>query len=132
MQSIIILLHRPFIAHWEQQKGSSGLAPFKTPDPAEVCIQAAKSICLILETHSEYISLLPSDLIFIVFTVAGIIRHECQKKTPGHAELSQFHKQLRNCMQWLQVFGKNWKNADARQNLLNMSESPKQSIIATY
>jgi hypothetical protein len=126
MNSVVILLHRPFIAHWELHQLSTGQAPFDTLDPAKLCIGAAKSICIILEIHSEYLSLLPADLIFIIFTVAGILFHECQKLTPDNAELPQVHQYLRNCIKWLQIFGAHWKNAGARQELFNSSRYYEQ------
>jgi hypothetical protein len=118
---MIILLHRPFVSHWQQHKDATGHPPFNTLDPSDVCIQAAKKICLILEMHSEYLPRLPSDLIFIIFTVAGILFRHCQKLTHSDGELREVQQYLRHCMHWLRIFSKNWKNADARRDILNES-----------
>lgn len=132
IKSMKMLLHRPFIAHWQQHKDATGLPPFSTVDPDVVCIQAAKMICLILEKHSEYLPRLPSDLIFIIFTVAGILFRHCQRLSHGDNEVREIQDNLRHCMHWLRIFSKNWKNADARRDILNESECQCWMQVALF
>jgi len=128
---IVILLHRPFIAHWQQHKQTTGHAPFNTSDPAELCIQAAKKICLILEMHSAHLPRLPSDLIFIIFTVAGVLLRHSQQLLHADPELAQIHQYTKRCISWLRIFAKNWKNADARQDILNESRQ-SQTLVNRF
>lgn len=91
--------------------------PFNTADPADLCVQAAKDICVILEIYSDYIQRLPCDLIFCIFTAAGTLLHHLRQ---SHIiDSAETRRHLRLCIYWLSVFGKNWKNAGERQKLLN-------------
>lgn len=117
----MILLHRPFIEHWEQHKAATGREPFRTIDPSDVCFQASQEICLLLESYSEYLPRLPSDLIFIIFMVTETLFRRAQHSPSSEAELPSIRRHLKQCLKWLVVFGSNWKNASARKKLLDES-----------
>ncbi|KAI9732920.1 MAG: hypothetical protein M1818_007353 [Claussenomyces sp. TS43310] len=116
IRSTAILIHRPFVTHWQQHMASTALPPFNTADPSEMCFQAAKDICRILEIYSDYLQRLPCDLIFCIFTAAGTLLHHLRQ---SDVDSNGTRRYLRLCIYWLSVFGKNWKNAGERQKLLN-------------
>lgn len=117
IESATILLHRPYIAHWSQCLEQNGYPPFDTPDPSQICYQSAKEICIILEAYSGYLIQMPCDLIFPIFTAASTLLHNLrQNSTP---ESQDTRRQLRQCLYWLTIFGKNWKSAGERQKLFN-------------
>lgn len=121
IKSAMILLHRPFIEHWEQHKAATGHGPFNTIDPSDVCFRSSQEICLLLETYSDYLPRLPSDLIFIIFMVTETLFRRAQQSLSSEIELPSIQRRLKQCLKWLGVFGTNWKNASARQQLLDES-----------
>jgi len=81
MWSTTILLHRPFIEHWQK----AGVAPAAPPpkhwkaDPYEVCLFSADQICSTLEKYSGYLGGLPCDLVFPIFVAANILLRAGEK-----------------------------------------------------
>ncbi|CZR69825.1 related to CHA4-transcription factor [Phialocephala subalpina] len=106
-----ILLHRPFIARWP-----SNPAAVDSTNPLEVCLQAANNICLVLEKYFDRLLGLPCDMIFSVFTAASMLLYQSKQSQDVNGEN---RRRLRLCVHWLSVFGKSWKSAGARHQLLS-------------
>lgn len=128
IQCATILLHRPFIAHWQQYTEQTGYPPFNTPDPSRIIYDCAKEICTILEAYNSYLVQMPCDLIFPIFTAASTLLHESRQSPTESAESK---RQLRQCLYWLSIFAKNWKSAGERQKLFNeLYELPNQLSVS--
>jgi len=112
MWSITIAIHRPFIARWESSPNISK----SSASPLEACLQAANSICLILEKYFERLPGLPCDMVFPIFTAAStLLYHSKQTQSSDGLET---RRRLKLCIHWLSVLGRSWKTAGARQQLL--------------
>jgi hypothetical protein len=109
-----ILLHRPFIARWP-----SNPAAVDSANPLEVCLQAANNICLVLEKYFDRLLGLPCDMIFSVFTAASMLLYQSKQSQDANGEN---RRRLQLCVHWLSVFGKSWKSAGARHQLLSDSK----------
>ncbi|KAN0091798.1 Fungal specific transcription factor domain containing protein [Hyaloscypha variabilis] len=113
MLSTTILLHRPFIEHWNQ--GSAFENSPAAADPLEVCITSANQICMILEKYSSFLRVLPCDLVFPIFIAANILLRRWRLEGSGS---SLIRPRLEQCIQWLNALGKSWKSAEGRQQIL--------------
>lgn len=113
MWTATILLHRPFIAWWRPNLGS-------TADPFEISLQAANQICQVLEKYLECLPRGPCDMIFSIFIAASILLQHSKK---GEVEaMDTTRRRLKLCIHWLSVLGKSWKIAGERSKLLDDSE----------
>ena len=121
-----ILLNRPFIARWSSNPGVSD-----SPDPFDVCLQAANNICLVLEKYFDRLLGLPCDMIFSVFTAASTLLYHSKNSKKADPENQ---RRLKLCVHWLSVFGKSWKSARARHEILADSRSSESVSpgISTY
>jgi hypothetical protein len=119
MLSTTILLHRPFIEHWNQ--GSVFESSPAAVDPLEVCITSANQICVILEKYSSFLRVLPCDLVFPIFIAANILLRRWRL---GGSDSSLIRPRLEQCIQWLNALGKSWKSAEGRQQILVDCTSP--------
>ncbi|RFU27423.1 hypothetical protein B7463_g8922, partial [Scytalidium lignicola] len=108
MWSGAILIHRPFIARW-----SEGTNPADSQNPAHICLQAANNVCLIVEKYADRLHGLPCDMIFPIFTAASTLLYHLKE-----AEDPEIRKRLKLCIHWLAIFGKSWKSAGTRYQLL--------------
>lgn len=109
-----ILLHRPFIAHWQSYHDASAQQQ-STTDPFMICIFAANNICSVLEKYSDVLLELPCDLIFCIFMAATI---QLRRYRQGGHDAGHAQQRLQLCVQWLTILGKSWKSADTRRQLL--------------
>jgi hypothetical protein len=111
-----ILLHRPFIARWPANPGASQA----TASPLNVCLDAAKNICHVLEKYFDRLLGLPCDMVFSVFTAASTLLYHSKNSKGDDADTQ---RNLKLCIHWLSVLGKSWKSAGARHQLLADSKS---------
>lgn len=108
MWSCAILVHRPFIARWLEGNNSTN-----APNPSHVCLQAANNVCLIIEKYVDRLYGLPCDMIFPIFTAASTLLYHLKE-----SEDSVIRQRLKLCIHWLAIFGKSWKSAGTRYQLL--------------
>ncbi|KAH8663623.1 fungal-specific transcription factor domain-containing protein [Tricladium varicosporioides] len=106
-----IMLHRPFIARWRSDLNDS------SPNPFDICLDAATKMCSVLERYLERLPGGPCDMVFSIFIAASILLHH-SKQVEGDAAAETRHR-LKLCIHWLSVLGKSWKSAGARHQLLN-------------
>jgi hypothetical protein len=109
MYCTTILLHRPFIIYQLRQN--------KPPNELiEICSNAARSICEILERYAANLPVLSCDMIFPIFTTASTLHYTMPD---GDANFETHNAQDRVridlCVRWLLVLSKSWKNASALQ-----------------
>lgn len=109
-----ILLHRPFIEHWQQDRGSDELS-LVHEDPYRICCVAADHICSILEKHSDLIKCMPCDLVFPIFVAGNIFLRRWRQS--GRQDIG-IQQSLELCVRWLNALGKSWKCAKARRQVL--------------
>ncbi|KAH8813352.1 fungal-specific transcription factor domain-containing protein [Xylogone sp. PMI_703] len=108
MWSGAILIHRPFIATSSQEND-----PATSQNPANICLQAANNICLIVEKYADRLHGLPCDMIFPIFTAASTLLYHLKE-----SEDPEIRRRLKLCIHWLAIFGKSWKSAGTRYQLL--------------
>ncbi|XMA07331.1 hypothetical protein WAI453_000122 [Rhynchosporium graminicola] len=109
-----ILLHRPFIEHWQQDRGSDELS-LVHEDPYRICCVAADHICSTLQKHSELIKSLPCDLVFPIFVAGNVLLRRWRQSRRQDISIQQ---SLEMCVRWLNALGKSWKSAKARRQVL--------------
>ena len=122
MWSGTILIHRPFIGRWQSHQDSPS-----SLNPLNICLQAANSICLVLEKYFDHLPGLPCDIVFPLFTAASTFLYHSRNVNPDHEKTSQ--RRLELCIHWLSIFGRSWKTAGARRQLLADSEYELTDII---
>jgi hypothetical protein len=117
MWSTTILLHRPFIEHWQHNGRNAGSPTSQSlqADPYEVCLFSADQICSTLEKYSGYSGGLPCDLVFPIFVAANILLRRWREAASQRIVL---RPRLELCIQWLNALGKSWKSAEARGQIL--------------
>lgn len=123
-----ILLHRPFIAHWQLSHEASNQQQ-STIDPFEICVYAANNICSVLNKYSNLLQDLPCDLVFCIFMAAMIHLRRYRQAGP---DASHAQHCLQQCTQWLTMLGKQWKSAEVRHQLLQESELPNFHTFNDY
>ncbi|KAH7318942.1 fungal-specific transcription factor domain-containing protein [Rhexocercosporidium sp. MPI-PUGE-AT-0058] len=114
-----ILLHRPFIARWSLNPASAD-----SPNPLDVCLEAANNICTVLEKYIDRLLGLPCDMVFSVFTAAStLLYHTKMSKEPT----SETNRRLKLCIHWLSILGRSWKSAGTRHQMLtDMFDLPQE------
>ncbi|XMA18220.1 hypothetical protein WAI453_011011 [Rhynchosporium graminicola] len=105
-----ILIHRPFIARWTYNPATPD-----SPDPLEVCLDAAKNICIVLEKYIGRLLGLPCDMVFSVFTAASALLYDSKSSKEPSPETNRL---LQLCIHWLSMLGKSWKSAGKRHEML--------------
>lgn len=118
MWSSAIVLHRPFISYWQELSPSSAGRDIMI-HPLDICFSAANNICAILEKYSEYLPRLPCDIIFSIFTAGTILSHYSKQVKPQDRDIQ---RRLTACVRWLSIFGRSWRSATARRDLLDKCE----------
>ncbi|KAG0651644.1 Citrinin biosynthesis transcriptional activator mrl3 [Hyphodiscus hymeniophilus] len=109
-----ILIHRPFIARWQPHTDNPDSVSY---NPLRICLQAAENICMILEKYFDRLPGLPCDMVFSVFTAASTLLYNSNH---ANGEVGvDVQRRLKLCIHWLQMLGKSWKSAGARQQLLS-------------
>lgn len=108
------MLHRPFIARWRSDLNDG------SPNPFDICLNAATKMCSVLERYLERLPGGPCDMVFSIFIAASILLHH-SKQVEGDAAAETRHR-LKLCIHWLSVLGKSWKSAGARHQLLHDCE----------
>jgi len=109
-----ILLHRPFIEHWQQDRGSDELSTLQE-DPYRICRVAADQICLVMEKQSDLVRCLLCDLVFPIFVAGNMLLRGWRQS--GRQDIG-IQRNLELCVRWLNALGQNWKSAKARRQVL--------------
>ncbi len=119
--STTILIHRPFIEHWQR---SQAINSSSKNAPDSICRVAAENICSIMEVYSNLLERLPCDLVFPIFVAANTFLHFWNDSGDQGTHSRQ---RLNQCSRWLVELGKSWKNAEARNQVLSNCELPQPS-----
>lgn len=117
-------MNRPFVQDWSIQRVLVPPVLGAATDPLEVCILAADSIYQAVENNAAQLPELPSDIIFSIFTAATVISH-CSKYSQTR-DTTELQERLDQCVQWLLVMARIWRNAERQQQLL------KECLCPTY